>query len=183
MASGKSTFLTACATLGYSTFNCDQYVSYLYTQDKQFIQHIGKKFGEFLLNNGILDKNEIKKWILHQPNNLKKLEKEVFLQIKSHLLTHQYDFVEIPILYNDAVDFSNLFSCIFHMQIDEDTRQKFLQLKGVDNFALQFLDNQNAYEWGSKDFFRKKKVVHISLEKRDNIEKIAKVLEELGIVM
>ncbi|MFV8515926.1 dephospho-CoA kinase [Mycoplasma sp. Z244B] len=182
MASGKSTFLAVCAQLGYSTFNCDQYVSYLYSQDKEFIKLIAEKFGTFLLKDNVLDKNEIKKWILQDSTNLKKLEKEVFLKLKSHLLEHQYDFVEIPILYTDVVDFVPLFSCIFHMQISEDIRQKFLQQKGVDNFTLQFLDNQNAYDWGIKKFFREKRVVHISLDKRDNIEKISKVLHELAIV-
>ncbi|MFV8499876.1 dephospho-CoA kinase [Mycoplasma sp. VS424B] len=182
MASGKSTFLAACAQLGYSTFNCDQYVSYLYNKDKEFIKLIAEKFGTFLLKDNVLDKNKIKKWILQDSTNLKKLEKEVFLKLKSHLLEHQYDFVEIPILYTDVVDFAPLFSCIFHMQISEDIRQKFLQQKGVDNFTLQFLDNQNAYDWGIKKFFREKRVVHISLDKRDNIEKISKVLHELAIV-
>ncbi|MFV8471351.1 dephospho-CoA kinase [Mycoplasma sp. B6188] len=176
MASGKSTFLAACASLGFSTFSCDEYVAYLYNQDKAFIALIEQKFGSFLLSEGKINKKLVKNWIMQDPSNLKKLEKEVFYRLKQHLMQHKYDFVEIPILFTEIEDFAPLFSCIFHMQIQEDIRQKFLHQKGVDNFTLEFLDSQNAYDWDLKEIFREKKVVHISLDKRDNIEKISKVL-------
>ncbi|MHA0272809.1 dephospho-CoA kinase [Mycoplasma sp. 48589B] len=178
IASGKTTFLSACKQLGYSTFNCDEYVSYLYSSDQEFISLIEQKIGPFLIENGAISKKKIKVWMMQDFSSFQKLQKEVFLAIKNHLLQHKYDFVEIPVLANDFVDFSELFTCIFHMQIDEFTRSKFKLLKGVDNSIIQFLDNLNAYNWELNDFFKNKRVVHISLDKRDNLEKISKLIQE-----
>ncbi|WLP85955.1 dephospho-CoA kinase [Mycoplasma seminis] len=183
IASGKTTFLKSCASLGYSTFSCDEYVNYLYTQNSDFINKIKQNIGEFLIKNNQVSKDEIKKWIRQDLTNLQLIEKEVFLEIKSHLQQHQYDFVEIPILATKIVDFSTFFSLILNMQISPSQHEKLLKNKGVDNFVLEILLNQNAYNWEEKDFFRNKKVVNIPLNKRDNLDKIKLLLHEIKQTM
>ncbi|SJZ40412.1 dephospho-CoA kinase [Mycoplasmopsis verecunda] len=178
IASGKTTFLNYCKNLGYSTLNCDHFVTDLYNHNEEFIAKINEKYGDLLVTNNYVDKKKIKNWILQDISNLEKIEKEVIFYIKKHLLSNKYDFVEIPILFSKNVDFSNFFAYIFNMQIEEKTRQIFLKNKGVDNFVLNILDNQNNYNWELEKTFNGVEIVNISLDKRNNLTKIKKLLAE-----
>ncbi|MEA4134412.1 hypothetical protein VBM90_01160 [Mycoplasma sp. 2704] len=177
ICSGKTYFLNTARELGYKSLNLDEFVNDLYEKNTDFINKINNKIGSFLIKNNQVWKPFIKQWISLNPNNLKILEKYVFEVIFEHLKSNQYDFVEIPILYTKIVDFSIFFSTVYHMQIDEENRSKFLKIRGVDNFTKEILDNQNNYNWDTKDFFRSKKVVHIPINMRDSKEKIKEFLE------
>ncbi|TNK81975.1 dephospho-CoA kinase, partial [Mycoplasmopsis pullorum] len=112
VASGKSTFLKHLQELGYKTFICDDYVNWLYRNDEQVKLNFINFFGQGVVQNGQINKSFLKEQIKLNPQNLKFIEKVIFPIIFEHLKTHLYDFVEIPVLFTEIVDFSKLFSAI-----------------------------------------------------------------------
>ncbi|QNM93840.1 dephospho-CoA kinase [Mycoplasma sp. Pen4] len=177
LASGKTTFIKQAAKLGFSTFICDEFIADLYANNYEIISEIKQEIGEFLIENNQVSKPKIKEWILKDAKNLEKLEKIAFSYLDKHFQTHEYDLVEIPILHNKFFDFSKYFSVIFYMQIDDKQRGKFLKNRGVNKLLIKIFDDKNSYNWGEKEFYNQKKVVNISLNKRDNLQKIKYLIE------
>ncbi|APJ38196.1 dephospho-CoA kinase [Mycoplasmopsis pullorum] len=181
VASGKSTFLKHLQELGFKIFICDDYVNWLYCNDEQVKLNFINFFGQDVVQNGQINKSFLKEQIKLNPQNLKFIEKVIFPIIFEHLKTHLYDFVEIPVLFTDIVDFSKLFSAIWNLTIDEENHQKFLDSRNVDNFLKSQFIEKKAYFFDEISTFRGIKVVNISLDKRRTSESIKEFLSNQKI--
>ncbi|MGZ9755588.1 dephospho-CoA kinase [Mycoplasma sp. 394] len=178
IASGKSYFLNTLASLGYKTINMDEYVLNIYQNDLAFIKLIQCSIGEFLIKDGRISKQVLKDWLALDYNNFETLERLLYPYLKTKLLQETFDFVEIPILFTQITDFSDLFDEIWNMSICPKKRKEFVNKRFVEKSFFEYLDKKNNYKWTKNEFFRNKRVVNIPMRSRDTKQKIMKILQK-----
>lgn len=185
IGSGKTTLANLLKKYGFKVLICDDLVASLYENNAKLVQEIKENIGDFLIENEKVSKPKITNWLLEEINDkkhpneylrLSKIENLVFKYVYEHLENNLYDFVEIPILNTDFVDFSVFFEKIINIRISERQRQKNLKLRGVNNSLVEKLDEKNNDFFNKNKHFRNIVIVNISWEKTKNIDEIIKIL-------
>ena len=143
LASGKT---TASKILSYKRgplFSADKAVEELY-QHKRFRALISRKFG--LKNNNQI-KRSLKKLLIKNNKNLKKLEKLIHPLVRKKMREFTYKnknkktlFYEIPLLIESNL--MKFFNLIIFIRSRKATRLKRFKLKKGNNKLFNFLDNQ-----------------------------------------
>ncbi|ADE19547.1 dephospho-CoA kinase [Mycoplasma crocodyli] len=179
IASGKSYLLNQMKKLGYKTFSCDEFVGQLYEKSSFFADQISLEISSNLVVNGFVSKDKVKQWLLEENSNIFKLEDIIYPIIFTHLETHTYDFVEIPILLTKKWDFTSFFDITINVVISEEKRQKNLSIRNVDKYQRDFLNQKNKEISKENELFGKINIVNISY---DNIETICENMEFISLI-
>ncbi|MCS4536707.1 dephospho-CoA kinase [Mycoplasma sp. CSL7475-4] len=158
---GKSTFLKNCGLEASKIFFADEFVEQEYKKRGKIYQEIKLKIGEFLLENDHVSKNKIREWLNENNTNIDILEKVVFPVIFDELKNGNYEIVEIPVLYNENINFLPLFSLILCLSTNEKNRQKNLIKRGVNKLTIKALDAKNDPKIAKKALFGKITIVDI----------------------
>ncbi|MGL4343452.1 MAG: dephospho-CoA kinase [Metamycoplasmataceae bacterium] len=164
--SGKTFLLNKLAQQGYKVLNCDDFFNKSYKFPNKGYWIIRRKIGKKYTKNFQVNKEELKKLIISE-KNAKSIEKLVFPLLFKHLLKNKYDFVEIPILFNEICPFQNLFKKAILIEISEEKRANFILKRNVNNSTKTLLDS--IYKDPEKI-----ENVNIHVEKLTNIEEFLK---------
>jgi dephospho-CoA kinase len=140
---GKTFLLDKARDLGYSTLNCDHFFTEQYKFGNKCYELIKENLGKEYVNEDAVDKKRLKKFISIEKNK-DLLEKLIFPVLFEHLQQYNYDFVEIPILYNENVDFKGFFDKTLNIIASMETRRKILKFKNVDNYDFEYFDSINT---------------------------------------
>ena len=142
LASGKTTASKILSSKRGPLFSADVAVKELY-QNKSFRSLISKKFG--VKNNNQI-KESLKKLIIKDKKNLKKLEKLIhpLVRKKMRKFTSKYKnkktlFYEIPLLIENKL--MRLFNLIIFIKSKKETRLKRFKLKKGNKVLFNFLNN------------------------------------------
>ena len=143
LASGKT---TASKILSYKRgplFSADEAVKELY-QNKSFRALVSRKFG---VENNNQIKRSIKKLLIKNNENLKKLEKLIHPLVRKKMKeftsknkNQKILFYEIPLLIESNL--MKLFNLIIFIRSRKETRLKRFMLKKGNNKLFNFLNNQ-----------------------------------------
>ncbi|UUM19582.1 MULTISPECIES: dephospho-CoA kinase [unclassified Mycoplasma] len=142
ICSGKTTFLNQLENCGYKVFNCDQFVDQLY-QNAEFIAQIQDSDLKMIVLNNQINKQEIVRLIKNNYPLFKKLEKKIHQIIYDHLNINKYDYVEVPVLKSEHVNFATIFSQIIVLNLDKDIRKTFCTKRKVSAEKFTLLDQIN----------------------------------------
>jgi dephospho-CoA kinase len=147
LASGKT---TASKILSYKRgplFSADVAVKELY-KNKNFRSLVSKEFG---IENNNQIKKSIKKLLIKDKKNLKKLEKLIHPQVRKKMKKFTYKnrykktlFYEIPLLIESKL--MSFFNLIIFIKSKKKTRLKRFKLKKGDKKLFNFLNNQQMIE-------------------------------------
>ncbi|MCU4706720.1 dephospho-CoA kinase [Mycoplasma sp. CSL7503-lung] len=168
IGSGKTTIIQELKKMGYSTLILDDYVSNLYKTNNKLIYEMKEQIGDFIIKEQIISKQLLKEWILKDFNNIYKIENIIYPYIYEHLLNNNYDFIEMPVLDSERIDFSELLKYVVVIH----RKNKFV----VENTLVDWLNKKNDY---IIDLKRKNKnliFVDIYNDNQDITKKIKKIL-------
>ncbi|MGL4184063.1 MAG: dephospho-CoA kinase [Metamycoplasmataceae bacterium] len=160
-ASGKTFLLKELQKKGYKVLNCDLLVKKFYSFPHPCYFAIKRKLGSKMAKWGKINKIELKKLIIRE-NSAKKIEKIVFPYIFNHLSKKGYDFVEIPILFNQEINFISLFKRLIELEIDEEKRQLYFSRRNVDNLTkktLIIINKEHLYPKNVDNYVEKYKSI------------------------
>lgn len=138
IASGKSFALEQFKKAGFPTLSADDLVSKLYSRED--VTNIIEKTLKIKFNNNIVDKKQLGKHLLLNPQDKKKLERIVFplvrKQIELFLKNDKSDIrvVEVPLLFESGLD--DLFDTIVVIDINKENQNERLYLREKEKALL-----------------------------------------------
>ena len=143
IASGKTTASKFLSLKRFPVFSADEVVKKLY-QDKNFKKIILKNL-KIKSNSGF--KNLIKKKILHNSKNIKKLEKLIHPRVRKEMKkfnvynkNKKITFFEIPLLIESKL--INFFDVIIFIKAKKEVRLKRFISKGGEKKLFNLLNNK-----------------------------------------
>lgn len=153
IGSGKSTFINFLQKDKYKTLVCDDFLAISYLKDNSTYNAVNSHFGTKLNNAYGLDKNKIRTLYQTDDKEADKFNQIIEKIIKEELIKNNYDFVEIPLLIDKNIDYSDLFSSIIWINNSEKQRQQNIikALKKPETVKIMDLKND------PKEIFKKLK--------------------------
>ncbi|MCR4911202.1 MAG: bifunctional DNA-formamidopyrimidine glycosylase/DNA-(apurinic or apyrimidinic site) lyase [Bacilli bacterium] len=149
IASGKSTILEAFKNKGFDVLSCDEVVKNLYL-NKDVSEHIEKLLG-ISFNDAKVDKDILRKHLIENPKDKKKLEKYVHglvrEEVEKFLLTSNSKIrvVEVPLLFESKFDM--MFDTIIVTDIKEEKQLSLLKNRdGFKSDDLRVINSNNQID-------------------------------------
>lgn len=171
ISSGKSLILKLFSEAGYPVISCDDIVASLY-KEKEVSKQI-EKLLKISFNGENVDKDALRKHLVNNPKDKKKLEKYVHSLVKKEVLSFlkkensPIKVVEVPLLFESRMDM--MFDTIIVVDIDEKKQIELLNkrnnLTSIDlkeiNSSNQIDKNKNKASYlilndGDKEKLKKK---------------------------
>ena len=149
IASGKSTLLEMFNKAGFDTLSSDEVVKVLY-QKEEVVRNIESLLKiSFGLNT--VDKDILRKHLIDNPKDKKKLEKYVHALVKDEIESFlaksksKIRVVEVPLLFESKLDV--LFDTIIITDIDSKKQQKLLENRdGIKSLDLKEINSTNKID-------------------------------------
>ena len=157
VGSGKSFVSNIFKDLGFNIFSADQIVSQIYERNKNINKKISKFF-KLKLNQGRINKNELRDSLKKKPKNFKYLNKIIHPIVRKQLILFLSKYkknklvvLDIPLLVeNKMFNFVDIFifvktkSAIFKIRVKKR--------RNLDKQFLKLLENQQADEKIKKSY-------------------------------
>ena len=156
IASGKSTVSQLFSTLGIDIIDADLIAHQLVEPGQDCLDKITQTFGEnFLLNNGELDRHQLRQLIFSDPEAKQQLEAILHPKIRQQLITQSdnssspYCILSVPLLIEAKM--TSLVNRVLVIEIDADEQLKRLcqrdnisDSQAIDIVATQSSSQQRA---------------------------------------
>ena len=179
IASGKSTLLGMFKEAGYDVLSSDEVVKNLYLNEE--VTHNIESLLKISFGSKVVNKDILRKHLLDNPKDKKKLEKYVHALVKKEIESFlaksksKIRVVEVPLLFESKLDV--LFDTIIVTDIDEKKQEKLLENR--DGFKSNDLKEINSTNKIDENKNKASYLISNNSTKEEFVNKCEKLINKL----